>query len=76
MKIPAVVAIARAHNVSAAQVLHGGARYEWGHALPAEQRWRATPEGEGELLPRKGRRLSVIFRDAPPEPPGITRGGS
>jgi len=40
-------------------VLCGEARYEWAHALSRESEW------EGEQLPAKGRRLALIWRDAP-----------
>ncbi len=44
-------------------VLQGPARYDWGHSIGAH------PTFEGERLERKGRRLSLLFRDAPARAP-------
>lgn len=50
-------------------VLHGEARYQWAHAVPLDAaRWwgDAVVSEEGKPL-RDGRRLAVLFRDAPPD---------
>mmetsp|Transcript_495 Transcript_495/g.1417 ORF Transcript_495/g.1417 Transcript_495/m.1417 type:complete len:227 (+) Transcript_495:114-794(+) len=41
-------------------VLRGEARYRWAHSLPLQ------PSFEGQSLPPKSRRISVILRDRPP----------
>lgn len=44
-------------------VLRGEARYEWAHAVPlTAEAWEAG-------LPPKQRRLTILFRDAPPDEP-------
>eukprot|EP00967_Tisochrysis_lutea_P138733 scaffold250826_cov28-Tisochrysis_lutea.AAC.1 len=47
-------------------VLYGDARYKWGHSIPLE------PVFQGEALPPKGRRISVLLRD--PAPQGMSFG--
>ncbi|EOD40793.1 hypothetical protein EMIHUDRAFT_251025 [Emiliania huxleyi CCMP1516] len=41
-------------------VLRGEARYRWAHSLPLQ------PSFEGQSLPPKSRRISVLLRDRPP----------
>ena len=41
-------------------LLHGPARYEWAHEVPAQ------PTFEGRELPPKGRRVSILLRDRNP----------
>lgn len=51
-------------------VLHGEARYQWGHSVPLE------PSFEGQPLPPKGRRISLLLRDrAPGEALPVGTGG-
>lgn len=51
-------------------VLHGEARYKWGHSVPLE------PSFEGQPLPPKGRRISILLRDpAPGEALPVGAGG-
>lgn len=51
-------------------VLRGAARYEWAHAVPqSPASWWDTREDDCGAAPpdAKGRRLTVLFRDAAPE---------
>jgi alkylated DNA repair dioxygenase AlkB len=51
-------------------VLRGEARYRWGHSVPLEVSF------EGRPLQPKGRRISILLRDRPPEKSGAPPEGS